>query len=77
MPIQQQRKSYPVHRQLAMPARYIITCVFEKLLVICLITASVCTSIDPDWLLNGMQAILRVLFYGLKSSRYGVNVNMS
>ena len=53
-----------------MHACYIITCVFKKLLIICLVTASVCTSIDHDWVLNGMQAILRVLFGGLKSSRY-------
>ncbi len=43
-------------RQLAMHACYVITQIFEKLLVMCRITASVCTNTDPDWTLNGMQA---------------------
>ena len=42
-------------KRLAMHACYTITCVFEKVLIICSITALVGTVIDPDWLLNGMQ----------------------
>ncbi len=62
------KQTMAARRQLAMHACY--TCVFEKLLIICRVTASVCSVIDPDWLLNGMQAFLRMLFCGLTSSRY-------
>ena len=48
----------------------------ETSLTICCTKASVCTIIDPDWLLDGMQAI-RMLFCSLTSSRYCANADMS